>query len=221
MSRFCSPPKIVPPNAYSSMIPLSLLSSNENLMKINTNVLSNLSTSFDKQIDLPKTSSVSFSFQNDRDYKPNEEDRKTLNNWQLFLVEKLLTVSTNDSVSRRSYSRETCHNSCSVSPSFSSLPTQCPGLLEYVNGGYGLKNPILQTLPSVNVDTTQDHSSKPGSHTCRVCGKKFNLQRLLNRHAKCHSDIKRYLCTLCGKGFNDTFDLKRHTRTHTGVLFLQ
>uniref|UniRef100_A0A183FXG3 C2H2-type domain-containing protein n=1 Tax=Heligmosomoides polygyrus TaxID=6339 RepID=A0A183FXG3_HELPZ len=46
---------------------------------------------------------------------------------------------------------------------------------------------------------------------------KFALQRLLNRHTKCHSDLKRYLCTFCGKGFNDTFDLKRHTRTHTGV----
>ncbi|EFX66214.1 ovo/shavenbaby-like protein, partial [Daphnia pulex] len=47
--------------------------------------------------------------------------------------------------------------------------------------------------------------------------KSFTLQRLLNRHMKCHSDVKRYLCTFCGKGFNDTFDLKRHTRTHTGV----
>ncbi|OQR70809.1 hypothetical protein BIW11_11385 [Tropilaelaps mercedesae] len=52
---------------------------------------------------------------------------------------------------------------------------------------------------------------------CKVCGKAFGLQRLLNRHMKCHSDVKRYLCTFCGKGFNDTFDLKRHTRTHTGV----
>ena len=53
---------------------------------------------------------------------------------------------------------------------------------------------------------------------CKVCKKKFPLQRLLNRHVKCHSAIKRYLCTFCGKGFNDTFDLKRHTRTHTGKL---
>jgi len=53
--------------------------------------------------------------------------------------------------------------------------------------------------------------------TCRLCSKSFTLQRLLNRHMKCHSDVKRYLCTFCGKGFNDTFDLKRHTRTHTGI----
>lgn len=57
----------------------------------------------------------------------------------------------------------------------------------------------------------------PSRFTCRVCSKNFSLQRLLNRHMKCHSDVKRYLCTFCGKGFNDTFDLKRHTRTHTGV----
>jgi uncharacterized Zn-finger protein len=49
--------------------------------------------------------------------------------------------------------------------------------------------------------------------------KTFTLQRLLNRHLKNHSQLKRYLCTFCGKGFNDTFDLKRHTRTHTGFLF--
>ena len=51
---------------------------------------------------------------------------------------------------------------------------------------------------------------------CGLCGKVFKLQRLLNRHLKNHSQLKRYLCTFCGKGFNDTFDLKRHTRTHTG-----
>ena len=65
--------------------------------------------------------------------------------------------------------------------------------------------------------------SSPGMQTsdnkfvCRACNKVFPLQRLLNRHIKCHSDYKRYLCSFCGKGFNDTFDLKRHTRTHTGM----
>ncbi|XP_021571354.1 putative transcription factor Ovo-like 1 [Carlito syrichta] len=53
--------------------------------------------------------------------------------------------------------------------------------------------------------------------TCHICQKAFTYQRMLNRHMKCHNDIKRHLCTYCGKGFNDTFDLKRHVRTHTGV----
>ncbi|MPC14270.1 Protein ovo [Portunus trituberculatus] len=105
------------------------------------------------------------------------------------------------------------------------LPEDTP--LEFVNGGHGIKNPLApptdatrpeasekmqQPQPAVVMD--DDTSSK---FVCRVCSKTFSLQRLLNRHMKCHSDVKRYLCTFCGKGFNDTFDLKRHTRTHTGV----
>ena len=91
------------------------------------------------------------------------------------------------------------------------------GSLEFVNGGHGIKNPmILNTghhskIPHIP-DSTPDDPLK-----CNVCGKRFSLARLLNRHLKCHSDVKRYLCTFCGKGFNDTFDLKRHTRTHTGM----
>ena len=133
--------------------------------------------------------------------------------------------------------------------------------LEFVNGGHGIKNPLVG---SEGKDSTRDgsesdsqssshHHHQPHHHqgstkskrggggsgsasstcgpgsvtgadpddpskfTCRLCSKSFTLQRLLNRHMKCHSDVKRYLCTFCGKGFNDTFDLKRHTRTHTGT----
>nr|CAD2171038.1 unnamed protein product [Meloidogyne enterolobii] len=100
---------------------------------------------------------------------------------------------------------------------------------EYVNGGYGVKNPLLQNVrmesfedlnnskPSITKISCESKSNNSSSLSCHTCGKKFHLQRLLNRHIKCHSDLKRYLCTFCGKGFNDTFDLKRHTRTHTGV----
>jgi len=96
------------------------------------------------------------------------------------------------------------------------IPKDAP--LELINGGHGIKNPMasdspdrVEKLPPIRSDTD------PNKMACRVCGKAFTLQRLLNRHMKCHSDTKRYLCTFCGKGFNDTFDLKRHTRTHTGV----
>ncbi|KAM4772173.1 transcription factor Ovo-like 2 [Rhinophrynus dorsalis] len=54
-------------------------------------------------------------------------------------------------------------------------------------------------------------------YSCDICAKGFRLQRMLNRHMKCHNQVKRHLCTFCGKGFNDTFDLKRHVRTHTGI----
>lgn len=104
------------------------------------------------------------------------------------------------------------------------LPGDCQ--LEFVNGGHGIKNPLAiegQRQATANRDEERAARPPPGKDddpnrfTCRVCSKNFSLQRLLNRHMKCHSDVKRYLCTFCGKGFNDTFDLKRHTRTHTGV----
>lgn len=99
--------------------------------------------------------------------------------------------------------------------------------LEFVNGGHGFKNPLAVDSGVVGHRIRSDDDKKSSSESsgpndenkfsCRQCSKSFALQRLLNRHMKCHSDIKRYLCTFCGKGFNDTFDLKRHTRTHTGV----
>lgn len=101
--------------------------------------------------------------------------------------------------------------------------------LEFVNGGHGIKNPLaVENIPGrVREDEPVCNSKKTipapieeadgNKFACQICSKAFNLQRLLNRHMKCHSDVKRYLCTFCGKGFNDTFDLKRHTRTHTGV----
>lgn len=114
---------------------------------------------------------------------------------------------------------------------FSSLQLGLPPevQLEFVNGGHGFKNPLaVDTVQSHRIRSDDDKksassqdsstgSNEDGKFQCRQCSKSFQLQRLLNRHMKCHSDIKRYLCTFCGKGFNDTFDLKRHTRTHTGV----
>jgi len=95
--------------------------------------------------------------------------------------------------------------------------------LEFVNGGHGIKNPLaventqgrLREEEKTKFQCITDEEGN--KFICGVCSKAFTLQRLLNRHMKCHSDVKRYLCTFCGKGFNDTFDLKRHTRTHTGV----
>lgn len=127
------------------------------------------------------------------------------------------------------------------------IPLNYLNSIEFVNGGHGIKNPFLNTPNSNSSSSSSNgstglitsptspcstsdvkHSPLSGGPCqsttssddplkCQICGKKFNLARLLNRHLKCHSDVKRYLCTFCGKGFNDTFDLKRHTRTHTGV----
>uniref|UniRef100_A0A7E4V8X8 Protein ovo n=1 Tax=Panagrellus redivivus TaxID=6233 RepID=A0A7E4V8X8_PANRE len=150
------------------------------------------------------------------------ESKEMLTKSQLFLVESLLTSVANSVKKEPNEPIPTTPTPVNPTPTppaaspFPMLPLP-PPTVEYVNGGYGLKNPLLHATAPPDIDPTPAPASKPGSLTCRTCGKKFHLQRLLNRHAKCHSDIKRYLCTFCGKGFNDTFDLKRHTRTHTGV----
>ncbi|CAD5220739.1 unnamed protein product [Bursaphelenchus xylophilus] len=158
------------------------------------------------------------------------EELSKENKAQMFLIEKLLQLSQN---AINQSKRATPEMRTSPEVMASSSPPIIPPLLpvlrtipqpsvpsvEYVNGGYGVKNPLLQAVgtSSPTIDTTPAPTTTPGIYRCRICGKEFHLQRLLNRHAKCHSDLKRYLCTFCGKGFNDTFDLKRHTRTHTGV----
>ncbi|XP_015787239.1 zinc finger protein mnm-2-like [Tetranychus urticae] len=93
------------------------------------------------------------------------------------------------------------------------IPLRVFRSIEFVNGGHGIKNPILshgKLKPAIQ--PSLDDPLK-----CPVCSQRFAKPRCLKRHLKNHSDVKEYLCTFCGKGFNDTFDLKKHTRTHTGV----
>ncbi|PAA53873.1 hypothetical protein BOX15_Mlig022280g2 [Macrostomum lignano] len=104
--------------------------------------------------------------------------------------------------------------------------------MHFINNGNGIRNPLVETHAAAKISqrdnfmhnfaapalaSSGDQAASDADFECRICGKRFSLQRLLNRHLKCHSTLKRYLCRYCGKGFNDTFDLKRHTRTHTGV----
>ena len=59
--------------------------------------------------------------------------------------------------------------------------------------------------------------SGPDDKTCGMCGKKFNTEGSLLRHAMVHTGEKPHKCKVCGKGFIHSSDLKRHQRTvHTG-----
>ena len=80
------------------------------------------------------------------------------------------------------------------------IPSDVP--LELINGGHGIKNPLALDLPARPEPEKVEpavRSEEDGKFKCKVCQKGFSLQRLLNRHMKCHSDVKRYLCTFCGK----------------------
>lgn len=113
-----------------------------------------------------------------------------------------------------------CGSSTRDGPCHSTTSSPISGVSS--NGHHHLNHHMLNNghgqmmMDTTSNGATDDCNSNNDPLKCNICGKKFNLARLLNRHLKCHSDIKRYLCTFCGKGFNDTFDLKRHTRTHTG-----
>uniref|UniRef100_A0A1B0A151 C2H2-type domain-containing protein n=1 Tax=Glossina pallidipes TaxID=7398 RepID=A0A1B0A151_GLOPL len=94
--------------------------------------------------------------------------------------------------------------------------------LEFVNDGHGIKNPLMiensrRPYRKRTGGTNSDNSNNDAKFVCGVCLKALSSRSSLNRHAWCHSPIKRYLCTFCIKGFNDIHDLKRHSRTHTNV----
>ncbi|XP_078227557.1 transcription factor Ovo-like 2 isoform X2 [Callithrix jacchus] len=91
--------------------------------------------------------------------------------------------------------------------------------LGYADGPEGHLAAKQRPVARSKIKFTTGTCSDSVVHSCNLCGKGFRLQRMLNRHLKCHNQVKRHLCAFCGKGFNDTFDLKRHVRTHTDYAF--
>ena len=120
------------------------------------------------------------------------------NKSQLFLVEQLLSTLNNNNGGGKTPSFVSASSSStppskasSISPAFVPVAKHLPSLqnilqlnqppsvqlvsptnsLEYVNGGYGLKNPLLQGVTPPDVDPTPAPTSNPGAFVCRICRK--------------------------------------------------
>ena len=68
---------------------------------------------------------------------------------------------------------------------------------------------------SKQTQSMRSHTGKK-SFSCTECGKMFNRNAHLKRHAMIHTGEKPFSCTVCGNGFRGTSHLKIHMRTHTG-----
>ncbi|XP_040285602.1 transcription factor Ovo-like 2 [Bufo bufo] len=142
-------------------------------------------------------------------------------------IDCILKYVTEDSLSNSSSNGDPVGYSPERGSSDSSLTTpnpadQCEEELSPEAKGSGEENVEEQALNLKKSSVRSKIKVTSGTlseeiYSCDICGKGFRLQRMLNRHLKCHNQVKRHLCTFCGKGFNDTFDLKRHVRTHTGI----
>ncbi|XP_044147513.1 transcription factor Ovo-like 2 [Bufo gargarizans] len=142
-------------------------------------------------------------------------------------IDCILKYVTEDSLSNSSSNGDPVGDSPERGSSDSSLTTpnpadQCEEELSPEAKGSGEENAEEQALNLKKSSVRSKIKVTSGTlseeiYSCDICGKGFRLQRMLNRHLKCHNQVKRHLCTFCGKGFNDTFDLKRHVRTHTGI----
>ncbi|GCB78520.1 hypothetical protein scyTo_0018615 [Scyliorhinus torazame] len=91
---------------------------------------------------------------------------------------------------------------------------QSPWVESFAKGLYGIAH--AEEQPELGKAKVRSADTQ-GNFLCYSCNKVFPLQRMLTRHLKCHSSLKKHICRFCSKGFNDTFDLKRHMRTHTGI----
>ena len=56
-------------------------------------------------------------------------------------------------------------------------------------------------------------------HMCSVCGKEFQTQSGLWKHASQHTGKFSYNCDLCEKGFNDRDRFEAHKNHHLGAGF--
>jgi len=76
---------------------------------------------------------------------------------------------------------------------------------------------IISSRKNLRVHKTVRHF-KNGSFACEICGRKFALNRDLQRHMPLHTNERKYICKYCGLQCKQPGHLTKHLRTHTEVM---
>ncbi|XP_066927644.1 uncharacterized protein [Clytia hemisphaerica] len=76
---------------------------------------------------------------------------------------------------------------------------------------------MISSRKNLRVHKTVRHF-KNGSFACEICGRKFALNRDLQRHMPLHTNERKYTCKYCGLQCKQPGHLTKHMRTHTEVM---
>lgn len=76
---------------------------------------------------------------------------------------------------------------------------------------------MISSRKNLRVHKTVRHF-KNGSFACNICGRKFALNRDLQRHMPLHTNERKYVCQYCGLQCKQPGHLTKHLRTHTEVM---
>ncbi|XP_017127285.1 uncharacterized protein LOC108146020 isoform X1 [Drosophila elegans] len=95
-----------------------------------------------------------------------------------------------------------CHNGASSS---SNQPMICPEC----------RSSNFSNWNCLHTHLWRTHQIDMELYSCQLCSFKTPIySRLVNTHAKIHSEERNYKCEQCGKGFKNTKQLKNHRRLH-------
>jgi uncharacterized Zn-finger protein len=85
---------------------------------------------------------------------------------------------------------------------------KCPGARSFQQPNASCSSAISGSADEDSgVGGSPGSSSRPASHNCNMCNKKFSRADILRKHVKTHASTS---CTVCGQIFNDKVGLAKH-----------